>query len=51
MGSQSTSKEPANSFTKEKEVETNVVTTNRRVIKPIPMSYSQLLPYLVHNGM
>ncbi|MCI07431.1 hypothetical protein A2U01_0028498 [Trifolium medium] len=51
MGNQSTSKEPANSFTKGKEGETNAVTTNRRVIEPIPMPYSQLLPYLVHNGM
>ncbi|MCI10219.1 hypothetical protein A2U01_0031311, partial [Trifolium medium] len=51
MGSQCTSKEPANSFTKKNEEETNVVTPNKRVLDPIPMPYSQLLSYLVHNGM
>ncbi|PNX61861.1 hypothetical protein L195_g060873, partial [Trifolium pratense] len=51
MGIQCTLKEPAKSFTKKNEEETNVVTPNKRVLDPIPMTYSQLLPFLVHNGM
>ncbi|XP_045796967.1 uncharacterized protein LOC123891170 [Trifolium pratense] len=51
LGNHNTSKEPANSFVKKEEGETNVVTHKGRVLKPIPMPYSQLLPYLVHNGM
>ncbi|CAJ2640305.1 unnamed protein product [Trifolium pratense] len=51
VGSQCTSKEPANSFTKKKDEETNAVTPKRRVFDLIPMSYGQLIPYLVHNGM
>ncbi|CAJ2662210.1 unnamed protein product [Trifolium pratense] len=51
VGNQCTSKDPANSFTKMKEEETNVATPKRKVFDLIPMSYGQLLPYLVHNGM
>ncbi|CAJ2662222.1 unnamed protein product [Trifolium pratense] len=51
VGSQNTSKEPANSVAKKEEGETNVVTPKGRVLEPIPMPYSQLLSYLVHNGM
>ncbi|CAJ2651463.1 unnamed protein product [Trifolium pratense] len=51
VGNQCTSKDLANSFTKMKEEETNAATPKRKVFDLIPMSYGQLLPYLVHNGM
>ncbi|CAJ2641773.1 hypothetical protein L195_g037949 [Trifolium pratense] len=46
-GNQNISNESANSFTKKKEGETNAI----KVFDLIPMSYGQLLPYLVDDGM